>query len=93
MLSTLAQQTRNLRLEANYTQKGLAARAGVSYATLRAFERTGQISLLSFVKIIQTLGREGTLLTVLPQQPVPYQSIDDVLQSDAKRTRKRGRRT
>ncbi|HEX2842120.1 helix-turn-helix domain-containing protein [Hyphomicrobium sp.] len=93
IVSTLAHQARSLRLEANFTQKGLARHAGVSYASLRTFERSGQISLLSFVKIVQTLGREKDLLAVLSTRPLPYQSIDDVVRVETTPARQRGRRS
>ena len=37
------------------TQKQLAERTGVSYGSIRRFEQTGEISLLSLVKIILCL--------------------------------------
>ena len=65
VLAQIAVHMRALRLGANLTQMGLAKRAGVSYASLRAFERTGRISLLSFVKLAQTLNKDGPLLAAL----------------------------
>lgn len=91
MLAELARQTRSLRLEANFTQAGLARHAGVSYASLRLFERTGQISLASFVKLTQTLGREAPLLAVLSSPTTNYQSIEEVIAPVTKPRRKRGR--
>lgn len=82
---------RALRLGANLTQTGLAKRAGVSYASLRAFERTGRISLLSFVKLAQTLNKDGPLLAALAPSSVAYTSIQDVVDAAAKPVRKRGR--
>ena len=37
------------------TQKQLAERTGVSYGSIRRFEQTGEISLLSLVKIANAL--------------------------------------
>lgn len=37
------------------TQKQLAERTGVSYGSIRRFEQTGEISLLSLVKIANVL--------------------------------------
>jgi hypothetical protein len=72
---------------------GLAQRAGVSYASLRTFERTGRISLLSFVKLAQTLNKDGPLIVALAPSPLAYSSIQDVVAASAKPTRKRGRLT
>ncbi len=43
----LAQKMKSIRKRQKITQKQLAARSNVSYATLRKFEKTGQISLES----------------------------------------------
>ncbi len=51
MAMHLAKQLRNKRLCLNLSQQTLAARAGVSYAVLKKFERTGQISLKSLLKL------------------------------------------
>jgi transcriptional regulator with XRE-family HTH domain len=91
VLAQIAAHLRELRLGANLTQKGLANRAGVPYASLRAFERTGRISLLSFVKLCQTFNKDGALLAALAPSPLPYTSIQDVVEATAKPTSKRGR--
>ena len=38
-----------------FTQKQLSERTGVSYGSIRRFEQTGEISLLSLVKIANAL--------------------------------------
>lgn len=91
ILAQIAAHIRALRLGANLTQAGLAKRAGVSYASLRAFERTGRISLLSFVKLCQILNKDGALLAALAPSSLAYTSIQDVVAATAKPTRKRGR--
>ena len=48
---SVAQRVKSRRLELNLTQNCLAARAGVNIETYRKFERTGEISLLSLVKL------------------------------------------
>ena len=52
----LAEQTRARRLQMELTQAGLAERSGVALPTLRKFERTGIISLESFLKLHMVLG-------------------------------------
>lgn len=44
------------RKKLKITQKALCSRSGVSYATIRKFEKTGEISLSSFFKISHALG-------------------------------------
>ena len=41
----IAARVKARRLELDLTQEGLAARAGVKFATYRRFEQTGEISL------------------------------------------------
>ena len=88
-LSDLAARLRVLRLAADLTQAGLAARAGVSRASLRRFEATGQIALESLVRLALALGRERDLDALLA--PPPLASLDEII--DARPPRRRGRRT
>jgi len=44
------------RKECGVTQKDLASRSGVSYASIRRFEHSGEISLSSLVKISHAIG-------------------------------------
>lgn len=43
------------RKELKYTQQELAKRSGVSYASIRRFETTGDISLASLIKIAHVM--------------------------------------
>lgn len=52
---SLAERIKALRLEHDWTQQELAERAGITFATYRAFERTGRISLERLVKIATVL--------------------------------------
>ena len=52
----LAKRLRNVRKRKKITQKELALRSNVSYASLRKFEETGQISLNSLIKLCMELG-------------------------------------
>ena len=52
----LAGKIKEIRRRKKITQKELAGRSNVSYATLRKFEKTGQISLESFIKLTMELG-------------------------------------
>ena len=71
---------RRLRKAAGLTQKQLADRSNVSYATLKKFEQTGQISLMSLVKIAMELGLADEIKTLF-SQPV-YLNIDEVLNDE-----------
>ena len=52
----LADRFKTRRLAVNLTQEGLAARSGVSWSSLKRFERTGLIALDSLLKLALVLG-------------------------------------
>ena len=56
--SGIAERVKKLRLDANLTQEGLAARAQVSLGTLKLFEHTGKSSTEFLVAIAFALGAE-----------------------------------
>jgi len=85
----LAIRLRTRRLAQNLTLEGLARRSGVALGTLKKFERTGQIALVSFIRLAITLKDEAALENLLLDQK--FETIDDILQSEKKP--KRGRIT
>lgn len=85
--AAIAIRLRNLRLAQNLTLEGLASRSGVPLGTLKKFERTGQVSLISFIRLVITLKDEAALENLLLEQR--FETLDEVLQSGKKP--KRGR--
>ncbi len=87
--TTLAIATRlkSRRLARMLTQQGLARRSGVALGTLKKFERSGQISLKSFVRLAIALQDEGALENLMREEE--FATLDEVLQSDQKRQRGR----
>ena len=73
----LAHRMRSIRKRKKLTQKQLASRSNVSYATLRKFEQSGQISLESFIKLSMELGLIDEI-NELFAKPV-YHSIEEVI--------------
>jgi transcriptional regulator with XRE-family HTH domain len=61
----LAQRVRQARFDANLTQAEMAARAMISLPAYQRFEKTGQTSLTTFVKILIVLDRENDLRAIL----------------------------
>lgn len=53
----VAVRLKQLRLARNWKQETLALRAGVALASLRRFERTGQVSLKSLLRLAFAVGR------------------------------------
>lgn len=51
----IAQRAKARRLQLNWSQRTLSERSGVSYGTLKQFERSGKISLESLLKIALAL--------------------------------------
>ncbi len=83
----IAIRLRNRRLAKNLTLEGLARRSGVPLGTLKKFERTGQIALVSFIRLAITLKDEAALENLLLEQK--FETLDEILQSEKKP--KRGR--
>lgn len=52
-----AEKIKKLRKLEKYSQANLAERSGVSLGSLKRFERTGQISLESLIKLANVFGR------------------------------------
>ncbi|MBE6014422.1 MAG: helix-turn-helix transcriptional regulator [Lachnospiraceae bacterium] len=73
----LADKLRSIRKRKKITQKQLAERSNVTYASLRRFERTGNISLESFVKLAMELGVIDEINNLFTR-PV-YGSIEEVI--------------
>lgn len=85
----IAKQAQMARLVLNFSQKTLAERSGVSYGTLKKFERTGEISLASLLKIALSLGCLEQFQNLFPiKKHEQYLSLDAILQTQQ---RQRGR--
>lgn len=64
----------------------------VSLSTLRKFEQKGVISLESFLKILSVVGGLEEMVNALKPKEQHFKSIDEVLKSEEKPTRKRENR-
>ncbi len=82
----LALRVQSSRLAQSLTQEGLARRSGVSFGTLKKFERTGRIALVSFVRLVIALDDEAALEGLLLEKK--FSSLEEVL--DVKTKPKRG---
>ncbi len=65
ILILTAQNIAALRKQSNWTQHDLAERSGVSYGSIKRFERLGQISFESLLKIAEVLNRLDEFETLL----------------------------
>ena len=84
----LSNRLKQRRLARNLTQAGLAARSGVPLGTLRKFEHSGSISLLSFVRLLVALDEQAGLERLLESNDEGA-TLDQLLSKP--KVRKRGR--
>lgn len=74
---TCAASEKKIRKRRSITQEKLASISGVSYGSIKRFETTGQISLLSLTKIAIALDLADELRNIFTQ--VPYKDIQEVI--------------
>jgi transcriptional regulator with XRE-family HTH domain len=85
VLREIADTVRAQRVALSWRQEDLATKSGVSIATLRRFERTGQIGFLGLAKLLVTLGMADQFLAGLRRvEPAP-KSMDAFLASNKTR--------
>lgn len=78
------------RLSFNISQQSLAERSGVSYGSIKKFERTGKISLESLLKIALVLNcLEDFTNLFKPTPPEQAKTLDELIKQ---KSRKRGRK-
>ncbi len=70
-----------VRRMAKVSQSVLAVRSGVSLGSIKRFERTGEISLVSLIKLAYALGYEEDFNQLFMRKN--YQSIFDVVNDGA----------
>lgn len=89
----LAGRFKARRLAMNLSQEGLATRSGVSWGSLKRFERTGLIALDSLLMIALVLDCLGDFDKIAsdssPMSAV--KTLDDILAEPPIKTRKKGR--
>lgn len=78
----IAKNVRLRRKEMKMTQEKFAKVTGVSLGSIKRFENTGEISLLSLSKIAIILGRSDEMLTLFSQRH--YNSIEEILNENNK---------
>ena len=88
IMSGIAQRVKQRRLEKGWTQKMLAAKAGLSLPSYRRFESSGEISVRSLVMLVFALDMIDEFETLFSSKT--YQSIDDIVKSEQTKQRKRG---
>lgn len=75
--SIIAQRVRNIRKRQKLSQEKLSEKSGVSLGSVKRFERSGEISLISLTKIAIALNCEDELINLFAEQP--FLSIQEVI--------------
>ena len=73
----MAERIRRIRKRRSISQQELSIMSGVSYGSVKRFETSGQISLLSLTKIAMALDLTDELRDLFTQ--APYRSIEEVI--------------
>lgn len=73
----LAERLAGIRKRKGITQQQLAVRSNVSYGSIKRFETTGQISLLSLTKLAVALDCQAEISQLFTN--VAYRDIQEVL--------------
>lgn len=73
----IANRLKTIRKRYKLSQKDLSTKSGVSFGSIKRFEQTGEISLLSLSKIAIALELEDELDKLFLD--VPFMSIEEVI--------------
>ena len=73
----IADRVRQIRKRRSISQQKLAEMSNVSYGSVKRFESTGQISLISLTKIATVLGIADDLRNLFTE--IPYRNIQEVI--------------
>ncbi|MGN0711524.1 MAG: helix-turn-helix domain-containing protein [Anaerovoracaceae bacterium] len=73
----LAERVKAIRKRRGITQEELSEKSGVSYGSIKRFETTGMISLLSLTKLAVALGCSNEISDMFTQ--VEYRNIQEVI--------------
>ena len=75
--AALAQRLSSIRRRQNLTQQMLSEKSNVSFGSIKRFEASGQISLISLTKLCVALGCVDEIKRLFTH--VEYSSIEEVL--------------
>jgi len=89
IVEEFGQRASKLRIRLNMTQKEFATKAGISFATYRKFEQTGQTSLVTFIKILRYLGVLKEISDLMSLDDIKKYGIDEYMKLSSVKDRKR----
>lgn len=76
----LADRIRNIRKRRSISQEKLSQISGVSFGSVKRFESTGKISLLSLTKLAIALDCADEIKNMFQQ--IPYKNIEEVIREN-----------
>jgi len=82
IMQELKTKFRERRKRLGYTQNELATRSGVSLGSLKRFERSGQISLESLLKLALVLECLGDFSAVCCEEEERFGSIEEIINGE-----------
>lgn len=77
----IAERIRNIRKRRKISQKRLSEKSGVSLGSVKRFETSGEISLISLTKIAIALDISSEMEELFKE--VPFLSIEEIITSNA----------
>lgn len=80
MALNTAKRFRELRKRKNITIKTVSEKSGVPYSTVRRFERLGEISFVSLVKLVSAIGEDAEITGLFAN--VKSASIEEVIRGN-----------
>ena len=80
----LAQRVRNIRRRRKISQEELSRMSGVSYGSVKRFEATGKISVLTLTNLAMEMDMADELRELFTQ--VPYRNIQEVIDERKRNT-------
>lgn len=86
---SLGAKAKTIRVSKNITQRDFSLKAGINYETYSKFERTGAISLKSFLKVLRYLGRLKDISGLLALEDVQKLGVKEYVKQKNKKTRQR----
>ena len=73
----LAERVRTIRKRRSISQEKLSRQSGVSYGSIKRFESTGKISLLSLTRLAVALDCADEIRNMFTE--IPYRNIEEVI--------------
>ena len=81
MNQLIATRIRSIRKKKNISQQSLSEKSGVSYGSIKRFEQSGEISLISLTKIAIALEVSGELENLFEDMPIL--SIEEIINGES----------